>query len=468
MLLSSLNAICCEKALRNSESDEEDQQAAVTAEKNSLLDLSQFIGKRDGRSVFEKSAVLSDFTRRIFVEDGVVERNCSSVNISERVWAVSSLNRCSLPQTLDCPGKAYVVAFEKGSELEGIGNSLFRSSRLKSIVIPSGVVVLGDWSFCLCESLEFIGFEKGSRISRIGEFAFCATGLRTIVIPSSVVVLEFKSFMNCGSLEYVLFENGSRLKRIKGCAFAHSGLKSIVIPPSVGFIAGSAFLGVSLSSISISRDSARFRIRDWFLEAFDGSLVCRCFGACHSVVIPAACVVLGKDSFYRCKSLESILFENASRLERIDDRAFYQTGLKSIVIPSSVVVIGRESFFECYLLDSVVFENGSRLERIDARAFMTNGLRSLVIPSSVVSLGQSSFSRCKWLETVIFEAGSRLGRIEGFAFRDTRLKSIVIPSSVVVLEKESFHYCEKPRWWMPGYVLSEDSDHPSRKERIEE
>jgi hypothetical protein len=47
------------------------------------------------------------------------------------------------------------------------------------------------------------------------------------------------------------------------------------------------------------------------------------------------------------KSLESVIFESGSRLERIEESAFAESGLKSIEIPSSVVVLGKESFCKC-------------------------------------------------------------------------------------------------------------------------
>jgi hypothetical protein len=104
-------------------------------------------------------------------------------------------------------------------------------------------------------------------------------------------------------------------------------------------------------------------------------------------LIPSSVVVLGKESFNECKSLESVPFESGSRLERIEEYAFSWSGLKSILIPSSVVVFGKCTFYECKSLESLTFESGSRLERIEESAFSGCGLKSILIPSSVVVLG---------------------------------------------------------------------------------
>jgi hypothetical protein len=84
-------------------------------------------------------------------------------------------------------------------------------------------------------------FETGSRLERIKDSAFSGSGLKSIVIPSSVLVLGIESFRDCSSLESVSFETGSRLERIEKWAFARSGLTSVVIPNGVSFVDDSAF-----------------------------------------------------------------------------------------------------------------------------------------------------------------------------------------------------------------------------------
>jgi hypothetical protein len=86
-----------------------------------------------------------------------------------------------------------------------------------------------------------------------------------------------------------------------------------------------------------------------------------------------------------------VAIERGSELKQI---AFRCCGLKSIVIPSSVDVLITDSFVSCKSLESVVFESGSRLERIEESAFSWSGLKSIVIPSSVVVLGKKCFCSC--------------------------------------------------------------------------
>jgi hypothetical protein len=122
----------------------------------------------------------SDFSRRRFVESGVVEHNHSSVwtaGRGGRVWAVSFLERCLISETVYSLTSVFEVTFERGFHLNSLAESAFHGSLLKSIVIPSSVVVLGRDSFHQCRGLECVIFECRSRLERIGDFAFFESGL---------------------------------------------------------------------------------------------------------------------------------------------------------------------------------------------------------------------------------------------------------------------------------------------------
>jgi hypothetical protein len=78
--------------------------------------------------------------------------------------------------------------------LERIEKSAFSYCGLKSIVIPSSVIILNESSFSCCESLESVGFESGSRLERIEKSAFARTKLISIALPSSVMGLNESGF----------------------------------------------------------------------------------------------------------------------------------------------------------------------------------------------------------------------------------------------------------------------------------
>jgi hypothetical protein len=134
------------------------------------------------------------------------------------------------------------------------------------------------------------------------------------------------------------------------------------------------------------------------------------------VVIPSSIEVISQSYVDSFGSFESIVFEKASHVQRIEESAFCWSGLKSIIIPLSVEILCTSCFDWCKSLESVIFENGSRLQRIEDSAFYSSGLKSIIIPSSVEILCKRCFANCKSLESILFENDSKLIRIEESAF----------------------------------------------------
>jgi hypothetical protein len=86
---------------------------------------------------------------------------------------------------------------------------------------------------------------------------------------------------------------------------------------------------------------------------------------------------LGKSCFagdsMKFNSLESITFENNSRLTRIEDSCFEYCSLKSICIPRNVEMLGKLCFAghsrKLSSLEWLTFENDSQLARIEDSCF---------------------------------------------------------------------------------------------------
>ena len=184
------------------------------------------------------------------------------------------------------------------------------------------------------------------------------------------------------------------------------------------------------------------------------------FSNISRVVIPASCETIGASAF-RCSSLESIEFEQGSRLKSFPDCMFeYCTSLTSIIIPASCEEIGGSAFLNCRSLESVVFESSSRLNVIRTSAY--NGctaLKSIVIPASCKTIERSAFLDCSSLKSVAFESGSQLKNIQGSyrceydsshklyyyscgAFSNCiALESIIIPASCEDIGCAAFKNC---------------------------
>jgi hypothetical protein len=112
-------------------------------------------------------------------------------------------------------------------------------------------------------------------------------------------------------------------------------------------------------------------------------------------MIPRNIEILPKSCFAQSK-LESIIFENESRLTRIKDSCFFNCSLKSICIPQHVEILPKscfagEGFWRPNAFESITFENESRLTRIEDSCFRFSRLREIFIPSSVQHIAENAF-----------------------------------------------------------------------------
>merc|ERR1711957_1087054 len=136
-----------------------------------------------------------------------------------------------------------VIEFEVNSQLASIGIKAFRSTPIKSILIPQGVYEMLEGTFG-SSGLEVIEFEVNSQLETIGQFAFfeCAE-LKKVVIPQGVEEIGNGAFDSSG-LEVIEFEVNSQLEIIREWAFYGTFIVSIVIPLGVtSFDANNVFGG---------------------------------------------------------------------------------------------------------------------------------------------------------------------------------------------------------------------------------
>lgn len=164
------------------------------------------------------------------------------------------------------------------------------------------------------------------------------------------------------------------------------------------------------------------------------------------------------NAFVETDNLESIEFEEESKLEIIGKRAFYGTSLKSITIPKSVKTISAEAFMNSSI-ELVQFDLSSSLKTIGAKAFTGAKIVKIVIPKEVETIEERAFTNSS-IKTVMFENDSKLKEICKCAFQDTLLERIVIPDSVVKISDNAFNKCDifvyvskdkKPSGWEPNW-----------------
>ena len=159
-------------------------------------------------------------------------------------------------------GRLEKVSFEKGSQIEIIGDGCFRNaSFLSSVELPEGLEKIGDDVFAYCNDLSYLHLP--STLSSLGKGAFLAMeSLKEIdVSPDN----KFFSSLNGDlySKDRTVFYHYSHSKgedvftlpesvrTIEDQAFAlfngYSTLKEVVLPSTLNYIGESAFAGCSFS-----------------------------------------------------------------------------------------------------------------------------------------------------------------------------------------------------------------------------
>ncbi|MCH5154763.1 MAG: leucine-rich repeat protein [Clostridiales bacterium] len=266
-------------------------------------------------------------------------------------------------------------SLEKNTELEEIGTAAFKNClELKTITIPSGVVLLGAETFSGCESLASVNFADDSSIEVISQSAFenCVK-LVSVNLPSGVTTLSTRAFSGCVSMTEIVLPDG--LVTIGQEVFAGTGLTEITIPDSVQSIARGAFNGCEgLQNITVPFVGGS-RVANMYLSYLFGAK-----SATAGETVPL--------------SLKSVTVTNS---DAVANNAFYGcSGITNIVYHDGLTTIGNNSFFGCSSL--VAIDLGQELVSVGGSAF--NGcekLTELVLPDTVSYVGYNALGGCNSL-----------------------------------------------------------------------
>ena len=151
------------------------------------------------------------------------------------------------------PWEQYRFKVEKiviGNGITKIGKYGFSQTSCKEVVLPDGLLYIGEEAFCFSESLEKINFPSG--LSYIGNSAFnSCTKLESVNLPDSVTYIGSHAFNNCTKMVSLHLPEG--IESIENGTFSTcQSLKAVKIPDSVKTIGTYAFwLCVDIETIVV-------------------------------------------------------------------------------------------------------------------------------------------------------------------------------------------------------------------------
>jgi hypothetical protein len=246
-----------------------------------------------------------------------------------------------------------------------------------------------------------LSFEDGVERIRFRAFANCS-GLKAVVFPASFVVIDEWAF--CSSLlREVTFAAGSKLQYIGREAFLDCCLGEVFLPASVTEVDPSAFDREVWTNVRFGGPPLLLLDGD-FLCSPDSATMLRCLSRDSRIEVPARIEVIGKNAFSRCFA-HAVIFASGSRL-RESREGFTYYKLESFTVPSSVEILGDRCFAGNSDLETVIFEEESKLRKIGKLAFALCKIRSFTIPASVNEIDGSAFSGCP-LEEITITPGNR-------------------------------------------------------------
>lgn len=281
-------------------------------------------------------------------------------------------------------GRRDTVAVDKTLQKDDF--SVFNTTLIVRVIIPAGVIAIGDETFESFANLNFIYLPP--TLVYIGYFAFneCYS-LKSLMLPSSLVEIKLGAFTDCRSLT------------------------SIDIP-----------VGVTEIDVQV-------------------------FWKCTSlktIHLPNSITKIGQKAFQRCHNLSNVSLPE--QLSTIESLAFHECGsLASISFPELLTNIGNFAFSSCYNLKTVSFSEG--LTTIGSFAFEDcKKIEFLVIPSSVTTIGFLPFYGCVSLKFLVLpeKFKNRVSDTEKGMDKIITLSDHPSLTSVSFKEFESWEFSDPP------------------------
>ena len=316
------------------------------------------------------------------------------------------------------------------------GTVVMRFPAISSIKIPSKVVgIYGESgedyaSIDAANKLESVTFESSSQLKYIGKYAFYkCTLIKTIDLSpcSCLEKIHDYGFNYCTGITSITLPK-SVLSRIESYVFQRLSISSILIPASVEYIGESTFSDCqNLESIIFEEGSKLYDVGRY---AFPSNQ------KFTNITFPKS---YGKYSHSFCNSLyiENVFVEEGNEKFRSIDGVLYGANNKSLFYfprartGSYKILDGVETIeyvsFTGTSLSYVIFPDS--LKKISTWAFSSGKIKAITIPASCTFLGEYCFNNCKELENItIPDSVTTLGTC---AFREcTKLTEIRLPSNL--------------------------------------
>lgn len=288
-------------------------------------------------------------------------------------------NKCNDLTAVDLSG-AKILAYEGAEPVFGqqityqaneIPQTSFFGKPLTSVVLPSGVRIVGYAAFAGCEGITQIKFPAS--LDSISGYAFSATGFSTLALPATVTKIGEGAFSRCEKLTSATIEAG------------HIGAKA--------FFADAALTDVKFGS---------------------------------------GVTAIGNGAFAGCKSLATLRWSDATQLALIGSEAFIATQMSDAALAKfqKLSTLGAWAYAGSPVAEVTLPESVKEVG--DGAFFYATHVTNLVLPSKVTKVAPYLTAGTNVANTNIW--GNDITRIGDFALYNlSDIDRLTIPSQVTYI-----------------------------------
>ncbi|MBO5287647.1 MAG: leucine-rich repeat protein [Clostridia bacterium] len=381
---------------------------------------------------------------------------------------------------VDSEGLLKIPQYIKGQPVLRIDDNAFEYNRsIYSLVIPDGIVVIGQNAFGNCSNINSVII--GNTVTKIHTTAFLNTNISSITAPlkafeakaipldnvSHIEITKANGVIPEGIFNYKTFSTITLSSDVTGIApgaFAYcSNIATVTIPGSVETIGAGAFQGCySLTSLTIEEGVKR-------IEAL-------AFYGCNNLstlTIPSSAELVDPTAFNETKLYtvtlpaefvgsisKDYLSEVTITSGEIPEGAFAGGGLSTVILNDGVTKIGAQAFAYNYNISSITIP--ATVTEIADDAFVGCGITNATLPISFAgvldkyalanvtlvgdgSIPADAFKNCRNLTSITFE-NCTVSEIGASAFENcTSLTEFAIPDGVGVIGDNAFKGCSALR-----------------------
>ena len=243
-----------------------------------------------------------------------------------------------------------------------ISDNAFTGSKIKTVVLPSTVKVIGNNAFADCTELQSIDF--GKDLQSIGSRAFYnCKSLKKIRINNNLQFLGESAFENCTSLVSVRFP--STVETIERASFKNcTNLKKAILRTNLVDIKDEAFANCNMLSF---------------------------------VNFPDTVISIGSLAFIGCSSLKTVYF--GENLNRISAFAFANSGVENVAVKSNVKTVDATAFQGC-TAEIQVYKNPAAYKALNGKSGLSlvcaehDAKQATTVKANFSRSGQKSGSVC--------------------------------------------------------------------------